>query len=573
MSSDFLAVLNESNSKKDEKTGQIIITVPSIEIEDQYQIKSNCNITSKCNTIIKCNSFLISAASVSISNINFESAVIVSDINDFTMANCTITKSQSNVAALKISECENGTISHVTITDIEKAPGLYIFQNSVIMADHLLIHDISETLLVCGNASFLTITDSQFYNTQSNGIYVRSQSVIDIENCSFKNTSYPALFVNDSQITALNNKFENIDQSSISVTSSKDFRIERNEFTRVNNSAISITQDSYGVISENTFTKVGGNGIFCSESKVEIKANLMTDVTFPGVAAIKNSSAVITNNKIKGVEYSGLSVRGAKDVKIENNEISEVKQSGISVSDTEKCVITGNVIQNCGITAIESYNRSNVLASNNKIVNPGKFAFITFTSGVMKADHNKIDGVQNAMVRLTYKGGGEFVENEVKNCPNQCECLTTSFFYFAKNGQFKGVTNDPSKKSKNVDLDNSYLENDGGLCLMCKKKDRDCYLLECGHQVYCTECAKKALEEKQRCPLCRFPIEKVSSGFKVSDDDTCIVCVENKADCMILPCGHVGLCEKCLQNWLKEKNCCPICRTENVTYKRIVNDI
>lgn len=79
---------------------------------------------------------------------------------------------------------------------------------------------------------------------------------------------------------------------------------------------------------------------------------------------------------------------------------------------------------------------------------------------------------------------------------------------------------------------------------MCHVRPCDCFLLECGHKVYCKECAMKAKETGGKCPLCRFPIDDISTGFNIGEDDTCIIYFENKGDCMIQPCGHIGVCEK-----------------------------
>jgi len=43
-----------------------------------------------------------------------------------------------------------------------------------------------------------------------------------------------------------------------------------------------------------------------------------------------------------------------------------------------------------------------------------------------------------------------------------------------------------------------------------------------------------------------------------SDDGTCIVCMENERNCVILVCGHLGLCLECAGQY----KLCPVCRKE-----------
>jgi hypothetical protein len=45
------------------------------------------------------------------------------------------------------------------------------------------------------------------------------------------------------------------------------------------------------------------------------------------------------------------------------------------------------------------------------------------------------------------------------------------------------------------------------------------------------------------------------------DDNTnCKVCFDGKADCLLLPCKHQGLCGSCSERCRKDKNRCPFCR-------------
>ncbi|KAK8880603.1 hypothetical protein M9Y10_003284 [Tritrichomonas musculus] len=93
--------------------------------------------------------------------------------------------------------------------------------------------------------------------------------------------------------------------------------------------------------------------------------------------------------------------------------------------------------------------------------------------------------------------------------------------------------------------------------------------MSCVTRVYGKECAELALQNKETYQLCRFPIIQVSEGFKMSQDNLCILCLENKADTIIMPCGHIGVCSKCLNNWFKGNKVCPICRNAGSYYNKI----
>jgi hypothetical protein len=44
-------------------------------------------------------------------------------------------------------------------------------------------------------------------------------------------------------------------------------------------------------------------------------------------------------------------------------------------------------------------------------------------------------------------------------------------------------------------------------------------------------------------------------------DTTCILCFECDADSIVIPCGHTGMCEKCIDGWYIKNQSCPSCGT------------
>lgn len=571
---DFLSLLNDTNSVKNDETGEITITASILQTNGKFSLTSSCNITSNCNTTIKSEIFEITGSSISISYINFQTSILIEDANNISMKKCTLTKSKSLEGAFSICNSKNVTLSNITINDTVDIPGIFIYRNSYVTADNLLMHDLNKTFVAVNGGSFLSITDSVFHHSKGNSFYVASQSSIEIFNCSISYTEYPALFIRDSQCVVKSSTFQNTAENAISIHSSPDFLIEKNTISQVKDTAIQISNESTGIIKNNSIYDVEGNGIYSNNSILQIKDNEIFDLVYPAIAIATKSKASLIGNKVYNVKYSGICIRNAKEVTIENSQIKNINETGISISDTDKCVIKNNQITNCDINSIEAYNRSNVFIDNNIISHIGKHAFNVFASGYMKAENNKINDVKDGMVKMSYKGGGDFINNRITNCLKQKDCQTSSFYFLAKNGDFKNVTNDPSRLSNDnlITLEDSYAEKDD-LCIKCKKKKRNCYLLHCGHKAYCQECAELALKNGEKCPLCRFPIMSVSNGFGINNDDSCIICCENHADCIILPCGHMGTCSTCLENWFNSSQSCPICRAEPCIYKQVHSDI
>lgn len=571
---DFLSVLNESNSIKNESTGEITIKSPVLQINDKYQINSSCKITSNCDTVIKSDFFEITASSVSFSNIAFQTSLLIQDSNNITLTNCSIKNAKQSYGAITIFNSKDVLLNHVTVTDTIDIPGMFIYKNSSVAADHLLIHNITKSFIAINSGSFISIKDSTFHHTKRNAIYMADHSSIEIFNSSFYDIAYPGFFFENSQCVIKNNTFQNISENAIILHSSKDFLIDQNIFNQIGDSAIQISDESIGTVSTNTIYGIKGNGIYCYNSNIQVKNNEIYDLTYPAIAVATKSTASLFENKIRDIKCSGICVRHAKDVKIESTQIENIEESGISISDTENCIVENNLITNCKIASIEAYNGSKVYVKSNIINHIENQAFLIFTSGFMKAEKNDIKDVKCEMVKLSYKGGGEFLNNNVSGCLKQCDCQTSSSYFFSGNGTFKSVTNDHSRLSNDnlILFDNSFIDGEV-MCMKCHVKKRNCFLLNCGHKAFCQECAEIALKNNEHCPLCRFQIVNVSDGFGSSFDDTCIICCENRPDCIILPCGHIGVCTTCLENWINANQSCPICRARPCIYKQIVHDI
>lgn len=70
------------------------------------------------------------------------------------------------------------------------------------------------------------------------------------------------------------------------------------------------------------------------------------------------------------------------------------------------------------------------------------------------------------MTKLFFKGGGDFIDNKISNCSNQCQCDTTKFYFFKGNGDFPAVSNDESKIDESVIYEKLQTE-ENLLCMKC----------------------------------------------------------------------------------------------------------
>ena len=571
---DFLSLLNESNSITNQSTNEITLNIPIFpESNEKYVISNPCKITSNCNTIIKSDNLKIVSSKVSFSNLTFESSLEISDSVNISITNCTI-KTPNTRFGFLISHGQQILLDNVEISGSSEF-GLYISDDSDVKINGLTVHDLSKSLVIVRRNSKVKMTKSKLYNSSCNCMNSDNDCDIEISESLFDNSGMSSLYLCYSKCKIVNCEFQNTQQTLLVIENSPDFLVEKNFFSNAEIAAICV-EKSKGIIKDNKIIKMEGNGVNVIEKcDVQILNNDFYDLKYPAITVKKKSSALVSGNKIEKDEINGISIRDTLNVTIQNNEIKDVLNCGISVSDCpDKISILNNKISDCKVTAIESYNKSSLYIYNNKISNIEKYAFLAYTSGYLNVVENEINDVKIAMVKLAFKGAGEFFNNKIENCTKQCECQTSSIYFFNKNGQFEGVTNDKERANESIKFEEKLNDtNISKLCLKCKSKPHNCFLLECGHNVYCKECAELALNNKELCPLCRWNIDKISPGFNTSEDNKCIIYFENEPNSIVLPCGHLGICSECLENWFNDKKVCPICRTDSCFYKIISNNV
>lgn len=572
----FFSFLDDSSYFMDEM-GEIILTTPAINFTGTFLIDFPIRISSNCNTVIKCHQFQVSSDIISFSSIIFETPLIVEKAKQFSIANCTI-KNTLREKAFTISNCENVSISHVTVTDSQNT-GLTIL-NSVVKADNLSIYNIQYNLMTCNCGSIVKLTNCNFKQAKEGCVYVFGQTSIEIENCTFSDAGFDCIYLNSSKIKIKNCTFRNNKRTGISLKYSTDFLIENNQFTNIKETAIFIEKNSIGTITGNSISDCNGNGITIYESDVLVKENNVENTDFPAFSIAGKTTATLLNNKIAKMKRHGICVRNASHANLEGTEINDCQFCGISISNTNFCSIQNNSINNCKLSAIEIFNNSKVIAKKNVITNIHGNAFSLFIGSSIDAEENQISNIEAAMAKLAFKSGGNFINNQVSNCRQQFEGETSSFYYFSGNSDFENLTNDRSRIGEFVHLDDRVFDEKTILCLKCHKNKRDTFFSPCGHRVMCKKCADEEfaageVNSKFVCPLCNFDVSKVMAAIEIGNeesDNLCIMCMENKIDGIIMPCGHVAACTACLEKWFEKHKNCPVCRHEQSEFLKIYND-
>jgi ssDNA-binding Zn-finger/Zn-ribbon topoisomerase 1 len=225
------------------------------------------------------------------------------------------------------------------------------------------------------------------------------------------------------------------------------------------------------------------------------------------------------------------------------------------------------------MAGLEAYNRSNVEITGS-VCEDCEHAFVVYTEGRLTAAGNTARNMRTALAKVIFRGNASIVTTTVTGVPSLGEICTKGKIYFRGNGPFEDLTNDPEVTlPAGMTFQSPFNDEIAQQCLMCRTRPRQTFLMDCAHRVYCRECAQRAREAGQPCPLCRSPIARVSTGYDACVDNLCMMCLDRPPSCMVIPCGHFGFCSRCLLEWYKDHKSCPTCRTDPSSFKEVLWDV
>jgi hypothetical protein len=570
---ELLDFLDGSQDGSHPGSTMLITDLPSVESPDEIVISKPTSVRSSCITRMICTRLVISSSSVTLDGFDILGSVILTQASQVWILNSQIHSASihSRSAALQLIASRDVTVMNVAIFDVP-CQGLSLSDGSSATCSNLSICRVKETLVFVFEQSHLMLSDCSLQCSDSSGVYCVRESSIVIRNCSIADCQGFGVYMNEGFCVIEDTKFHGIVRNGVQFEHSENFRITRAEFDNCQVSAIAIIDESSGEVNECHIRNIMGNGIHVSaHSIVRAARNEIIGTGFPGFIIMVGCVALLTDSTITNSGGSACAIRKADDVRIERLTIVGAQECGFSISDTRRCIIRRCSISECHVAGLECYNGSIVAISKCKCVATGDFAFQVFAGGVLEANRNDIRTVRRSLCWLTHHGGGSIVSNRCEGVPQQLTGPTSGQFLFKRNGGFPATTNDETILESDMVLEASLVADQPEPCLRCGRNQRDCFLLSCGHRVYCQECGKLACSSKEKCPLCRFPIANATPGFDSGADTLCTICCDKPPDSIVTPCGHVGCCKNCLEEWFKSCKSCPICRNEPSSY-RVVSD-
>ena len=74
-------------------------------------------------------------------------------------------------------------------------------------------------------------------------------------------------------------------------------------------------------------------------------------------------------------------------------------------------------------------------------------------------------------------------------------------------------------------------------------------------------------QQQEKIALAQITEPALEVQSNTDDWADCSICMSNKADCLLIPCGHHCCCSGCAEELRKRRQPCPICRADIEQYR------
>jgi hypothetical protein len=390
---------------------------------------------------------------------------------------------------------------------------------------------------------------------------------------------------------------EHCESGCLAVANSERVVIRNCRFGHSPHSAV-LLDNTTAIIKHATISNCHGNAINATrKAKLVASHCTLCDTTYPPLAICDGALGYIKKCTIRESEMSGIIVRTGSRAAIKNCTVENIRQFGIVVSDSKDVSIASCFVFNCAEGALSCYNHSEVHVRSSFLVGPSKVGVNVFTGGFVYATDTTIAGMIDVALWIHHGGSGRFTStllhpvtgeskdaliHEINSTP-----LLNCFAEVSDERLFRIETNRPVTitgcfvvGSGMVDFVRGEGNDEAGRglqaihakCKGCGKPATDCYFSVCGHSLFCRSCWDALEEKPTRCELCLMPIENVVSPIDASHDDeaTCGICLDQKSDAIIVPCGHL-ICTDCGHGWFEQHSECPYCRERCAKCRQFVS--
>lgn len=517
----------------------------------------------------------ISQADVTFENLDIEGKIQVTAKSKITFKNCTINGTPvdnsmpKNECGVEIFANSSGVFENSILQGGSKTCVAVRDRSHATFSDCTISNPNNTGILIIDKSENIKITRCKFLNCPKFAVYLYKNSTADIDECEFQDPAEfkgKAIFaLTGCKATVNKSKFIGCKNGAIACADSSNMKVTECNFNDIGSSAVHGMKNSQICVSDCNFKNIEGNGVnYDNSGGMTLNCNFDT-INFPAIAIFeKNGNPKISNCVITGdPRLFPIVIRNGAEPILEDITFKKFtsKHPLISCSDFAKPTITNLKFEDSNeLPRIMVYNGAVI---KDKSMSNRKTIFLNYNEDTQY--HSIFDN-------------GDFMKQFDSSKCIVVEKKTDGKFSIS--GDFdvnacKGFTIRPSMlplKSENANTNATKINerfvysNCAHTANICPDCGKMCKIDIFGDQFrrVCDTCNSEFLSATYFCPLCETPNQKLSKVFEV---DKCLICLENPATCIALPCGHKSVCDECSHDCIQNKKQCVTCRSKILCFR------
>lgn len=471
-------------------------------------------------------------------NMHFDGYIKIMN-SKVTFENCTFTSEKTKTDyIIDVDYTSNIVITHCTFINAHLFT--LINQNdSIITIISTTFKDLNK-VVITNNNSHAEILSCNFENGQSNFIANLTGGALIIKQTKLESSKFASI-VNEGYVKCEECEFCKSKDTSISCFNESEIEIYDCTFSNSNQTSLFVN-DSDVKVFRSKFIGVNGNCVnsICCEGQIADCSFL--DSSYPHVSLAQNSNFDITNCTFKSTPSSCVMCRRGSTLRISGCLFEDTDRFGLATCEGHIQECRNCTFNRCKHACVSSFDKGVLNMWDCQINGPSEVGIETFCGGEVHAKNITMGKMEVAEVRCRFGG---FIDLWNSSLPENPNIVTQG-----RKHEFQNVKNVEDKIIENTDMPSTPK------CWKCGKDCSKSLFSSCAHACYCSDC----IEQQGYCPLCRLDYDSVIQPHCMSEeDDTCGICMEEKVDAILIPCGHM-LCKGCWEKWFKQSGECPFCR-------------
>lgn len=410
----------------------------------------------------------------------------------------------------------------------------------------------------------IQVVKCKFLGSSHNGIQLFQKSRAIVDDCEFIGCRFGVIVLDNSDAEVKKSKFDACHGNNIICKDSSKMRINNCQFNNMESTGVSAINSEI-FVADCEFNNTKGNGINLTSSNGEVsKCNFKT-FALPAIRlGGHNNSLKISDSLVEGMCNAGNIVVRDKCRAILENIILKGYTSNnpiISCSDFAKMTINNISFEEPEkLAQIMVFNAAKITFENeapkNRKILCLNYDYNSSYRNMLETESFRRSLNSNNILLVEEKTEGEINLKGISENVLERRAITSEI-------QIPALLPD---KQTQILIGNSCA-HPVNICPNCNDIC-ECKIIDGTFIRNCSKCDKEFPSECL-CPLCKSQLNGVIRRFKSSD--TCIICNDEFADWVAVPCGHVVIGENCVVSCIEHNNGkCPLCRAAGCScFKKI----